>query len=96
MSDFDKFKEKLSSKETFYSSLTIKKVSYKEDEHVLNVREKFEIKTMKDYHDLCLRRAVLLIAEVFEKFRNNSLKNYELRPSHYLNAPALSWDVMLI
>ena len=29
-----------------------------------------------------------------EKFRNNSLKNYGLCPSHYLSAPALSWDAM--
>ena len=28
-------------------------------------------------------------------FRNNSLKNYGLCPSHYLRAPGLSWDAML-
>ena len=28
-------------------------------------------------------------------FRNNSLKNYELCPSHYLRAPGLSWDARL-
>ena len=32
---------------------------------------------------------------MFEKFRNNSLKNYGLYPSHYLSAPALSWDAIL-
>ena len=37
----------------------------------------------------------LLLADVFEKFRNSSLKNYGLRPSHYLGVSALSWDVML-
>ena len=39
--------------------------------------------------------AVLLLVDVFEKFRNNSLKNYGLCPSHYLSAPALNWNVML-
>ena len=53
------------------------------------------MKTMKDYQDLCLKCGVLLLANVFEKFRNNNLKSYELCPSHYLNAPALSWDAML-
>ena len=48
---------------------------------------------MKDYHDLHLKCDVLLLADVFEKFRNNSLKNYGLCPSHYLSA--LSWDAML-
>ena len=36
-----------------------------------------------------------LLADVFEKFRNNSQKNYGLCPSHYLSAPGLSWDAML-
>ena len=53
------------------------------------------MKTMKDYHDLHLKCGVLLLADVFEKFRNNSLKNYGLCPRHYLSAPALSWDAML-
>ena len=53
------------------------------------------MKTMKDYHDLYLKCDVLLLADVFEKFRNNSLKNYGLCPSHYLSAPALSWNAML-
>ena len=50
---------------------------------------------MKDYHDLYLKCDVFLLADVFQKFRNNSLKNYGLCPSHYLSAPALSWDAML-
>ena len=37
----------------------------------------------------------MLLADVLEKFENNSLKNYGLCPSHYLNAPGLSWDAML-
>ena len=41
MSNFEKFKEELPSKEKFYSSLTDKKVSDKEHEHVLNVWNKF-------------------------------------------------------
>ena len=49
---------------------------------------------MKDYYDLYLKCDVLLLVDVFEKFRNNSLKNY-VCPSHYLSAPALSWDAIL-
>ena len=51
MSDFERFKQKLPIKETFYSSLTYRKINDKEYEHVLNVWKKFEMKTMKDYHD---------------------------------------------
>ena len=53
------------------------------------------METMKDYHDLYLKCDVLVLADVFEKFRNNSLKNYGLCPSHYLSALAFSWDAML-
>ena len=37
MSDSEEFKEDLNSKETFYSSLTDRKISDKEYKHVLNV-----------------------------------------------------------
>ena len=95
MSDFEKFKEKLPSKEKFYSSLTGKKISDKEYLHLLNVWNNFEMKTMKDYHDLHLKCDVLLLVDIFEKFRNNILKNCGLCPSHYLSAPGISWNAML-
>ena len=36
------------------------------------------------------------MADVFERFNNNSLNNYGLYPSHYFSAPGLSWDAMTI
>ena len=53
------------------------------------------MKAIKDCHDLYLKCDVLLLADAFEKFRNNSLKNYGLCPSHSLSASGLSWDAML-
>ena len=52
------------------------------------------MKTMKNYHDLYLKFDVLLLPDVFVKFRKNSLKNYGLCPSHYLSAPDLIWDAV--
>ena len=75
MSDFEKFKEQLPSKEKFCSSLRRKKVSYKAYEHVLKVWKKSEIKTIKKLLGFYSKCDVLLSANVFEKFRNNSLKN---------------------
>ena len=95
MNDFEKFKEELPNKEKFYNSLTNRKINNEEYEHVLHVWNNFEMKTMKDYHDLYLKCDILYLADVFEKFRNNSLKSYALCPSHYLSAPGLSWDAML-
>ena len=79
MNDFETFIEQLPSKEKFYSSLTGKTINDNECEHVVNVWNKFEMKTMKDYHDLYLKFDVLLLADVFEKLRDNSLKNCGLR-----------------
>ena len=53
----------------------VKKISDEDYEHVLKVLNKFEIKTMKDYHDFYLKCDVLLLV-VFEKSINNCLKNY--------------------
>ena len=63
--------------------------------NVFNVQNKLEMKTMNDYYDLYLKCDVLMLADVFEKFKNNRLKNYGLCPSHhYLGKPALSWNTM--
>ena len=36
-----------------------------------------------------------LLADIFEKFRVNSLKNYGVSLTHYLSATALRWDTLL-
>ena len=64
-------------------------------EYVVNVLNKLKMKTTKDYHNLYLKLDVLLLADVFEKFRNNKLTNYGLSPSHYLRPPGIIWDAML-
>ena len=53
------------------------------------------MKSTKDYRDLYLKCDVLLLADVFQKFRNNSLKNYGLCRSHYLSASSAIQDEIL-
>ena len=50
---------------------------------------------MKEYHEMFLKCDALLLVDVFETFKNGSLKSYELCLSHYLSAAALSWDAIL-
>ena len=47
------------------------------------------------YHDHYLKKDVLLLADVFEKFISTCIKYYELDPCHYFSSPGLSWDAML-
>ena len=50
---------------------------------------------MIDCHDYYLKKDMLLLADVFEKFTSESLKFYKLDLSHYFSSPGLSWDAML-
>ena len=50
---------------------------------------------MVDYHDHYLKKDVLLLADVFEKFIDMCLKFYKLDPCHYFSFTGLSWDAML-
>ena len=57
---------------------------------------KFDMKYMgDDYHDLYLKKDVLLLADVFERFIDMCLKFYGLVPCHYSSSPGLSWDAMV-
>ena len=42
-----------------------------------------------------MKKDVLLLADVFEKFIFTSLKDYNLDQCHYFSAPGLPWDAML-
>ena len=57
--------------------------------------DEFDIKDMVDYHDHYLKKDVLLLADVCEKFIDTCLKFYGLDPCHYFSSPGLSWDGML-
>ena len=65
------------------------------DEHVLSVSKKIEMKNDKRLSRIVFKMRRVIISDVFEKFRSNSLTNHGLCPSHYLSAPWLSWNVML-
>ena len=50
---------------------------------------------MGDYHDLYVQSDKLLLADVFEKFRDTCIEIYGLDPSHFLSAPGLAWQECL-
>ena len=53
--------------------------------------EELKLKNLGDYHDLHLQNDTLLLADVFENFRNKCTEIYELDPAHFLSPPELSW-----
>ena len=53
------------------------------------------ILTLEDFHDHYLKKDVLLLADIFEKFIFTNLKYYGLDPCHSFSALGLSSDAML-
>ena len=88
-------------KECFYSSLRDGKRDrsggHISNEHYLHLKDVWDTFNFKfeDFHNHYLKKDVLLLAEVFEKFISTSFKYYNLDPCHYFSAPGLSWDAML-
>ena len=79
----------------FYSHLSDEGISEDDYQHAQNVWEEFKIKSMRGYHDLYLESDVLLLADVFENFRNVCLTNYKLDPAWYFTSPGIAWDAAL-
>ena len=96
---FDSFNrlstDHLPPKEAFHSILNDSGISEEDYIHAQNVWETFNMKTMRDYHDLYLKSDVLLLSDVFENFRDVCLDNYRLDPMFYYTAPGLAWDACL-
>ena len=107
MNSFERFnEEKLPAKKYFYSSIKDGKIGDDgkiSDGHISlkdyltceKIWDKFEMKNMGDYHNHYLKKDVLLLADVYEKFIDTCLKYYGLDPCHYFSSPGLSWDAML-
>ena len=82
-------------KEAFYSKLNAAGISDKDYEHAQTVWNEFDCKSFRDYHDLYNVSDVLLLADVFENFRDVCMVNYKLDPAWYYTAPGLAWDAAL-
>ena len=63
--------------------------------HAKRVYKEFKLKNLGDYHDLNVQSDTLLLADVFENFRNKCIEIYELDPAHFLSAPGLAWQACL-
>ena len=96
MDNWKRFNEtSLPSKESFYSNLNMENIEDIDYRHGNNVFNKFKLNNLGDYHDLYVQSDTLLLADVFENFRDMCLKEYELDPAHFLSLPGLAWQSCL-
>ena len=70
-------------------------ISEEDYQHVQRVWKEFGIHNLGDYHDLHLRTDVVLLANVFEAFRDTCLKHYKLDPANFYTSPGLAWRACL-
>lgn len=94
---WEKYEEtQLPDRSNFFNKLTSESITNEDYNHALKVWEKFGIKNLGEYTELYLKCDVLLLCDIFEKFRSMSLNHYGLDPCHYVSSPSLSWDAMLL
>ena len=96
MDSWERFNEtSLPSKEDFYCNLNMEDIDDVDYRHGNNVFKGFELDNLGDYHDLYVKSDTLLLADVFENFRDMCIIEYELDPAHFLSLPGLAWQACL-
>ena len=96
MDSWEKVNEtSLPSKEDFYSNLNMEDIDDIDYRHGNSVFKGFKLENLGDYHDLYVQSDTLLLADVFNNFRDMCIKEYELDPAHFLSLPGLAWQACL-
>ena len=96
MDSWQRFDEtSLPDKKAFCSNLNMEDITDVDYRHGKTVFEYVINKNLGDYHDLYVQSDTLLLADVFENFKNMCIKVYKLDPAHFLSAPGLAWQACL-
>ena len=92
MDDWEKIDEtSLPEKDNFYSHLNMENITDADYALGKRVCKQFEIKNLGEYHALYVKSNTLLLADVYENFRNLCLQIYEPDPAIFLSALGLKW-----
>ena len=87
MDSWKKFDETvLPPKKAFYSDLNLEDTGDEDYIHAQKVGDVFEINNLGEYHDLYSESDTLLLADVFENFRNMCLEKYQLDSAYFVSA----------
>ena len=97
LSSFDKLNDRsLPAQSKFFSSLTGKHITNEDYAHANAVWDEFcDGKTLNDYMDLYLCSDILLLTDIFIKFRKMCLHVHKLDPLHSYTLPGFSWQAAL-
>ena len=91
MDSWERFGEtSLPDKKSFYSKLYLEEITDKYHAHTQKVFEELKLNNLDDYDDLYVLSDTLLLADVFENFRNKCIEIYELDPTHFFVCTLIS------
>ena len=82
-------------KKAFYSELNKEGITDEDYAPAQKVWKVFKTKNLGEHHDLYVQSDTLLLADVFENFRDGCIDTYKLDPAHFLSAPGLAWQACL-
>ena len=92
MDSWERFNEtSLPSKDDFYSNLNMEDVNDIGYRHANNVFKRFELENLGQYHDLYVQSDTVLLADVFENFRDMCIQGIRTRPSPFF---IITWTSM--
>ena len=74
---------------------TVNSITDKDYTHPQKAFEEFKLKNLGDYHGQYVQSDALLLADVFENFRNKYIEIYKLNLAHFLYARRLAWQACL-
>ena len=87
MDDWEKLNEtSLPEKEDFYNNLNMEHITDADYTYAKRVCKDSEIKNLGEDHDFFVQSDTLLLADVFENFRNMCLEIYDFDPAKFLSA----------
>lgn len=92
VADFSKYEETdLPPPSAFINRLTEEQISESDYRHAENIWQFFDLQNLGEYHDLYLKRDILLLADVFENYRKLCQQYYDIDSTHMYPSPSLSW-----
>ena len=96
INSLERFNETLfRNKEVFYGCLNMEDITDIDYKHAKEVFREFKMNNLGDYHDLYVQSDTLLLADIFENFKNKCIETCKLDPSYFLSAPELKWQACL-
>ena len=79
----------------FFNDLTKQDITDDDWTFINHLWETFQLKNLRELHNLYMETDVILLADVMEEFRIMSMTKYRLDPVHFNTCPGLSWSACM-